>query len=155
MNDYINLYGGNPTAGKKNGSIISENGTFTSPLVVLLNASEEETVAKKVALRCEKGYQTYGKTTIRPQYLDPVTNTYKDSGGNINNIKVALDYGYQSEAIALQNARWSNQIEIEDVIKDVNKVFWVRIAATKDEKPGRDENTSLGVYGTIEEASEE
>ena len=42
MSTYISIYTGNPTKDMNDGTVVSENGSFTSPLTVTLNATKEE-----------------------------------------------------------------------------------------------------------------
>ena len=52
----INLYCNNPTAGKKDGTAISQDNTQTSPLALTLKLTEQKAV--KVAVRTDTGYKT-------------------------------------------------------------------------------------------------
>ena len=64
MSNYIALYYNNPTAGLKDGTIISDNGSFTSPLSVTLNAINNESKYVLCAVRTNPGYATVGDTVI-------------------------------------------------------------------------------------------
>lgn len=86
---YHHLYMNNPTAGKNDGTQISEDRTFLSPLSVVLDASKNESKVIKCAVRCETGYETVGNLTITPVYWNGTT--YETTGGNIDKYKVALD----------------------------------------------------------------
>lgn len=57
-NPYINLYMNNPTEGGTDGSMISTDGNYTSPLTVVLDAAQNETKKVKLAIRTEQGFQT-------------------------------------------------------------------------------------------------
>lgn len=57
MATYHHIYTNNPTAGKTDGTIVSENRLFTSPISVTLNASQNEEKIIKCAIRCEEGYK--------------------------------------------------------------------------------------------------
>ena len=63
----IHLYKNNPTAGTADGSPVSE-GTGLNPIATtgLNSANNEESVAIKLALRCDAGYNTSGNITITP-----------------------------------------------------------------------------------------
>ena len=61
MSEYISLYMNNPTKGGTDGTAVSENMSQTSPVSVVLNATENEVKAVKAALRCAEGYKTSGK----------------------------------------------------------------------------------------------
>ncbi len=147
MSTYIGLYGNTPTEGLTDGTLISEDMTQTSPLSVTLNATENEAVAMKVALRCEVGYKTRGNTVVSFKYWDG--SAYQDTGGNISKWKVAPDAGFNSET-ALTQAAWADTLTITDVIDSTNHCFLVKAEATSDEKPKTDRTVSIHISGIVE-----
>lgn len=145
----INLYTNNPTAAGKDGSLISQEMTQTSPLSMTVKAGESK--ACKVGIRCDTGYKTTGKTTLSFAYWDGTE--YKETGGNIGKWYFAPDDNYTSEEAALANASWvQNSIDITDVIGDTNKIIWVKVATTASDTPMTDNTVSICVKATIEAA---
>ena len=93
----INLYCNNPTAGKKDGTAISQDNTQTSPLALTLKLSEQKAV--KVAIRTDAGYKTTDGVNISFAYYDG--SEYQATGGNIANWYVCLDKQYATAEEAL------------------------------------------------------
>lgn len=127
-NTYINLYKNNPTAGGTDGTAISTDGEYTSPLTVTLDASLAESKKVKLAIRTESGYQTTGDTTI------------SDYGDTTDKWKLSLT----------EDGAYSDSITITDTITTTNTIFWVEASSTTTEKPRIDSSVSLRVTTTIE-----
>ena len=64
MENFINIYQDNPTAGAQDGTKVSTGGTFESPISFNLNAEENEVAVITLAVRTEAGYKTKGTTVI-------------------------------------------------------------------------------------------
>ena len=64
MNEYINLYMDNPTAGEQDGTAVSLEDAGNAPLTAILDASKNESRTIRCALRCQEGYRTEGETTL-------------------------------------------------------------------------------------------
>lgn len=148
MSEYISLYMNNPTNGGTDGTAVSENMSQTSPVSVVLNATENEVKAVKAALRCAEGYKTSGKTRVSFAFWDGTE--YQDSGGSIGRWQVAMDNDFTEETV-LNEGDWKNSLEIEDVINSKNYCFWLKIAADSTEAPHTDKTVSIHIEGTIEE----
>lgn len=144
----INLYTNNPTAAGKDGSLISQEMTQTSPLSMTVKAGESK--ACKVGIRCDTGYKTTGKTTLSFAYWDGTE--YKEAGGNVNKWSFALDNNYATEEAALSGASWSSTLNISDVIGETNKIIWVKVATTASDTPVTDDTVSICIKATIEAA---
>lgn len=140
----INLYMNNPTAGQKNGTLISQDMAQTSPLSITLKAGEVKAV--KVAVRCDSGYQA-DEAAISFNYYNG--SGYEVSGGNMNKWKIAVDDGYTSEADALDNGNWASSIKINNVA-DTNKLFWVKFEAGENDTPENDNHVGICVKATVE-----
>lgn len=130
-NPFINVYSGNPTAGEKDGTIISTDGTHTAPLVVNLDASQNEVKVTKLAIRCEDGYTTTGNTVIQD---DNDTNdrwkfSLTDEGG------------------------WADSITLGNGIDTGNAIFYAKATSSSLETPTRDTSVSIRVSTTIESVS--
>lgn len=147
MSTYISLYCGNPTAGGKDGTLMSENMAQTSPLSVTLNATENEVKAMKVALRCEDGYRTSGDALVNFKFWDG--SEYQYEGGNLSKWKLAADDGYTEENV-IDSASWADTLTISDVVGSTNHCFWVKAESSSDEKPQTDRTVAIHVEGIVE-----
>ena len=125
-NPYMNLYMGNPTAGGTDGTIVSLDGSQTSPVMFTLDATEEESGTQVLALRCEEGYRTEGDTEIS------FTGTTAYKWG------VSLDGSYYDDSIT-----------IETSIGTGNTLFYVRAESSYDENPGNDSSVFIKVTAKI------
>ena len=135
MSTYISIYTGNPSKDGKDGTLISENGSFTSPLTVTLNATKEEVKYIKCAVRCMSGYATVGDTVL----------TFE--GANKDRWQMALDNDYDDETV--KSASFTSSLVISDEIENKNKIFWVRASSVKTETPSNDQGVSLKLDATI------
>ena len=122
-NNYINIYKNNPTAGGTDGTAVSTNGDFTSPINFKLDASQNQTQTVKLAIRTEPDYITDGATTI------------SDNGDTGDHIKLCLT----------ENGTFTDSITISTPIDDTNTIFYVRASSTNDELPHIDRDVSLKV----------
>ena len=89
LGKYVSLYKDSPTAGGVDGTLLSEDRAFTSPITASLNLSSITDDIEKCAIRCNTGYRTYGTTVVRPYRYDGTS--WQTSGGNIGMFKVAPD----------------------------------------------------------------
>lgn len=135
MSTYISIYTGNPTKDMNDGTVVSENGSFTSPLTVTLNAIKEEVKYIKCAVRCMSGYATVGDTVL----------TFE--GANKERWQMALDNDYDDETV--KSASFTSSLVISDEIENKNKIFWVRASSVKTETPSNDQGVSLKLDATI------
>lgn len=136
---YINLYTNNPTAGGTDGTVVSLDGTQTSPISVTLDKTKAESKAIKCAIRCDTGYKTSGDVTISL------------SGTTASKWKLAKDSSFADAAAALTGATWADSIAISGVTT-ANTVFWVKASSTTDENPSKDTSVSIKASCTIESA---
>ena len=127
-NPYINVYQGNPTAVGTDGTVVSTDGAQTAPIVVTLDAAQNESKKVKLALRCESGYETAGLTTIQ------------DVNDTNDNWKFSLT----------ENGTYSDSITISDTIGTTNFIFWAQASSSSDESPTRDTSVSIRVTTTIQ-----
>ena len=135
MSTYISIYTGNPTKDMNDGTVVSENGSFASPLTVTLNATKEEVKYIKCAVRCMSGYATVGDTVL----------TFE--GANKERWQMALDNDYDDETV--KSASFTSSLVISDEIENKNKIFWVRASSVKTETPSNDQGVSLKLDATI------
>lgn len=125
MGTYYHLYMNNPTAGAVDGTQVSEDHAFTAPISAVLNAINNESKLIKLAIRCEKGYETVGNVTLKKLYYDGSTTA--ESGGTIDKWKFAPDL---STAVACTytigtNAASGDTITIGDVTLTAGTGFTV------------------------------
>lgn len=125
-NPYMNLYMGNPTAGGTDGTIVSLDGSQTSPVTFTLDATEEESGTQVLALRCEDGYRTEGDTEI----TFTGTTAYKWSA--------SLDGSYYDDSIT-----------IESSIGTRNTLFYVQASSSDDESPRNDTSVLIKVTAKV------
>lgn len=126
-NPYINLYMNNPTEGLKDGTAISTDGTYSSPLTVVLDTTVNETKKVALAIRTEIGYKTFSDTTLTL------------SGDSINYWGLSLT----------QDGTYSESITLTNEINSTNTIFWAQASCTEDEEPTSDRSVSIRVNAII------
>ena len=142
----INLYCNNPTAGKKDGTAISQDNTQTSPLALTLKLSEQKAV--KVAIRTDSGYKTTDGVNISFAHYDG--KEYQATSGNIANWYVCLDKQYATAEEALSKGTWGHSVDITADVTDVNTIIWVKYDASNATEPINDDSTAVCLKATIE-----
>ena len=128
-NYYINLYAGNPTAGDVDGTVISTDGSYTAPLIVSLDVTQNQSKIVKLAIRTESGFKTSGSTTISVV------------GDTDNRWHLALS----------EDGTFEDSIVIADSISSVNSCFYARASSDSSETPQSDRSASFQVSAIIEE----
>lgn len=126
-NAYINIYKNNPTAGGTDGTAVSTDGAYSSPVTVTLDASQSESKKVKLAIRCETGYNTAGNTVI------------SDNGDTNDRWKLCLT----------ENGTYTDSITISSTIDDTNTIFYAQASSASTETPATDRTVSLRVATTI------
>lgn len=126
-NSYINIYKNNPTENGTDGTALSSDGAYTSPLSVELNASQSETKVVKLAIRAEDGFKTTSDTII------------SDSGDTNDRWKFSLT----------ENGNFEDSITISDKITNKNKIFYAKASSAVTEVPQTDRDVSLEVTTII------
>ena len=129
------LYMNNPTVGGVDGTRIS-TGDNSLPLTATLDASQNEAVALKCAVRCDSGYKIASDCTI------------SFTGTNSSKWKVANDNNYADANTALQYAVWDDSITISD-IGTTNKIFWAKAMSSSDENPSNDTSVKLQAIALV------
>ena len=117
----------NPTAGATDGTALSQNGDLTSPLVVTLDASINESKKVKLAIRTQPGYSTAENTVI------------KDNNDTNDRWKFSLT----------EDGVFSDSITISSAISTVNSIFYAQATSSSLESPIRDTSVSLDVDTVI------
>ena len=113
---YINVYKDNPTAGAKDGTAVSTDDSFTSPIEFVLNAANSESQIVALAIRTEEGYMTTGTTTI--------------SDLNDTNDRLKLCW--------TANGTFADSISTAEAITSVNKIFYAKGSSSSSENPQTD-----------------
>lgn len=126
-NAYINIYKNNPTAAGTDGTAVSTDGAYSSPVTVTLDASQSESKKVKLAIRCETGYTTSGNTVI------------SDNGDTNDRWKLCLT----------ENGTYTDSITISSTIDDANTIFYAQASSASTETPATDRTVSLRVATTI------
>lgn len=121
MNEYINIYMDNPTAGEQDGTAVSLEDAGNAPLTAVLDASKNESKTLRCALRCQEGYRTAGETTLS------FAGTTAD--------KWSLS--------ATETGAFAATLKITESIGTGNTLFWVKASASSEEKPGTDTSVKL------------
>lgn len=123
-NPYINIYGGDVTAGEKDGIPISCDGSFFYPVSMLFDVSKaapaetaqgKNCMVKKFAIRTEPGW-TY--SNLRIQLTQPPSETYTQ--WKINWYTDSVDYNHWDDY-----ATWGGHYA--DKVANVNKIFYLRL----------------------------
>ena len=135
MARHLRWYMNNPTAGGVDGTEIS-SGDETLPLSATLDASQSESKAMKVAVRCDSGYQVEGNTEI---YFE---------GTNAAKWQVAADDNYSDATSALNLASWSSTLTLGSV-SSTNTVLWVKVSSSSGEDPQNDRTVDIMAEGLV------
>lgn len=109
--EFINIYKNNPTAGKTDGTLVSSDGMFTSPINFTFGIDQEQTL--KLAIRTEAGCKTTGKTTIK------VSETVYEG--------LFLQLCWEEDGF------FDSEISTTDEITAVNKIFYARGSTATDQ----------------------
>lgn len=136
MGKYISFYKDNPTQDKTDGTLISENGTATSPITAILDASKNESVVIKLAARCVEGYETTSAGA-----------SLSVSGEHADRWQFCYHANFTGD-----DAPSSDLFSSTCVLPKIgakNVVFWVRAAATTEEKPVNDTDETIAVSARI------
>jgi len=120
-NAYINIYKNNPTAGLTDGTLVSTNGDFTSPINFILDATQNESQVLKLGIRTEPGYVTTGEVTI--------------SDINDTNDRLKLCW--------TENGTFADSISTSEEITAVNKIFYAKGSSVSSELPQTDTSASF------------
>ena len=100
--EYINVFKNNPTENELDGTFVSMNARFTSPIKFLLRENVK-TQTEKLAIRTESGYATAGTTTIQSD------NPY---------LKLSWT----------ENGTFTESISTSALITTTNKIFYARLS---------------------------
>ena len=127
-NPYINVYMNNPTEGDVDGTALSTDGAGTSPLVITLDASQNEIKTAKLAIRTEAGYATTGNTTIQDN----------------NDTADRWKFGFST------SGTFSDTIIFTTALGTTNSIFYAQASSSSLETPQRDTSVSMKVNTVIQ-----
>ncbi|WP_085023894.1 hypothetical protein [Anaerovibrio sp. JC8] len=142
----INLYTNNPTIGKSDGTLVSQDHTQTSPLSVTLKTGQQKAV--KIAVRCDQGFTAVEGAEISLAYWDG--QEYQATGGNIAKWYLALDDNYTDSDDALNKGTWEHTANITNAITDKNTILWAKYDGQDDTTPMNDDKTAICIKATVE-----
>ena len=117
----INIYIGNPTAGATDGSLVSTDGSFSSPIQFDLDAAQNESQTVTCAIRTATGYSALDVTVKPVNDLDARFTLSKTAGGSFNN-SITFDTVTDSNTLFYLKAT-SVDTEPPQVIKSVRLQF--------------------------------
>ena len=126
-NYLVNIYQGAVTAGGTNGTKVSTDGTFTAPVDVELDASQNESKIIPLAIRADSGYKTTGTTVI------------KDEGDTNDHWKLCWT----------QNGTFADSISTADAITATNTLFYAKASSADTEMPSTDRSAKFRVTSKI------
>jgi hypothetical protein len=118
-NEYCNVYKNNPTVGGTDGTAVSTDGSFTSPMSFILDASQNEEKVQKFAIRTETGY--IAKDVVISDNNDP-------------NDRLKLCW--------TENGTFADSIAAANDITDVNTIFYAKAGSSSTENPQTDRSIS-------------
>ena len=130
----IGIYFGTVTASGTDGTRASE-GTGATPITIgpLDTATNEESAAMKLAIRCDSGYVTATGTTITP------------TGTTATKWALAPDNSGAAGTFGAYGAA----LEFADPIPDSNVLFWAKAKTVSTETPTNDTSVDLVIAATI------
>lgn len=126
MNEFINIYQGDPTEGAQDGVAVSTFGNFTAPIKFNLNAEQNETAVIKLAVRTEAGYKTKGTTVIADR---------DDANDHLKLCKTA-------------NGTFTDSISFTEEIRNANVIFYVKGISRDSDYPTIDRAACLAIKAT-------
>ena len=124
-NAYINVYKNNPTADATDGTAVSTDGLYTSPISFVLDASQSESQTLKLAVRTESGYIA---TDV----------TISDNNDTNDRLKLCLT----------EDGTFADTLSIGSV-SSVNTIFYAQAGSSSTEAPQTDRTANFSVSGVI------
>ena len=131
----LELIKGNPSAGERDGEVVSET-TQRFPINVIVNAMTSNHTIVKLAVRCTEGYRTTGTSLI------------SFSGATAKMWQVAPDDSYVDEEAA-EAAVYEDVLQISDSVGDTNHIIWIKVSTDGTEDVMVDTSVVVNVYGRV------
>jgi hypothetical protein len=135
-NEYINIYKGTVTKGMQDGELVSQNDIQTDPVMVELDATNNEVKYYKCAIRTQKGFKST-RTSIA--FVGQTRDKWQ----------IAKDENFADANEAKTKGLFKNTYVTTNEITDVNTIFWLKISSSSDERPRRDISVSIRVDSYI------
>jgi hypothetical protein len=156
MPSKIKVYMNNPTAGLRDGDLVSTD-TGLAPIlsgsIKVPTSGHAEGSWVKLALRCDVGYETI-LDEARHALIEIEGDTIGEGESAYDNAdkwQLAADDGDSPDT----PEDWGDPLAITDEIDDTNYIFWARARVHEDEEPENDDTVDLRVTATIGAAEEE
>lgn len=126
-NQYINIYKGNPTAGAVDGTAVSTDGAYTSPISITLDVASSQAQSIKLAIRSEAGCKTQGDTVITA------------TGSSANRWQFSTT----------ENGTYDYTLTISSEITATNTVFYARVIKEPGESLNIDRSVCINVQTVL------
>ena len=130
---HLRLITNNPTQGGTDGTV-TPIPAATIPINAIVNTGTANHSLVKVALRCDEGYMTTGDWEV--SFI----------GTTANNWSVADGAFYPTEELA-ETATYTDSLTLSDVIRNTNRVLWLKASTDGVESNVVDTSVSLRVWG--------
>lgn len=132
ITNHIHVYQGSVTANGVDGTQVSENGSYSSPVNVELVGTLAESKIVTLAVRTDEGYKTTGTVILSDVGDDNKANNYWSF-------------------CWMPTGTFKNSISTKDVITNKNKLFYAKAKATTAESARLDKSVSLEITASIRE----
>ena len=129
----LRLITNNPTQGGKDGTVTPVPAT-TIPINVIVNTGTANHSLAKVALRCDDGYMTTGEWEV--SFVGTTAARWSVADGAL----------YPTEELA-ETATYTPSLTLSDVIRNANRVLWLKASTDGAEGSVVDTSVSLRVWG--------
>ena len=153
-NPYINIYGGDVTAGEKDGTPISCDGSFSFPISAIFDIAKPDYTYEdagvmfkvfKLAIRTEDGFNT-GTLSDDKQMWIRVT----DTGYNAYHDEANLRLSWYPRVYGVDDANWNWYIaKYYAEITDVNTLFYLRVRYKNGDNLSSYRNSKFHVIAKI------
>ena len=130
---HLRLITNNPTQGGKDGAVVPIP-TATIPINAIVNTGEANHSLVKVALRCDDGYMTTGDWEV--SFIGTTAVRWSIADGAL----------YPTEELA-ETATYTDSLTLSDVIRNTNRVVWLKANTDGAEGSVVDTSVSLRVWG--------
>jgi hypothetical protein len=130
---HLRLITNNPTQGGKDGTV-TPIPTTTIPINAIVNTGDANHSLVKVALRCDDGYMTTGDWEV--SFIGTTSTRWSVADGML----------YPTEDMA-ETATYSSSLTLDSVIKNTNRVLWLKASTDGVEGNVVDTSVSLRIWG--------
>lgn len=130
---HLRLITNNPTQGGKDGTV-TQIPTTTIPINAIVNTGTANHSLVKVALRCDEGYMTTGDWEV--SFVGTTANRWAIADGAL----------YPTEELA-ETATYADSLTLSDVIRNTNRVLWLKASTDGVEGNVVDTSVSLRIWG--------